>query len=107
MEQSESNNKDKVIRDRSLRLLNREGTPESKKVEISVNLESYELTPPGTSTSGTNSLSDEFGSPQDLIFLIRSKASEEKRLRTRCIQVSGIGSIFRASWNYESLKCIR
>ena len=42
--------KDKIIRDRSLRLLDREGTPESEVVVMSVNLASYELTPPGTST---------------------------------------------------------
>ena len=74
--------KEKIIRDRSLRLLDREGTPESEVVEVSVNLASYELTPPGTST-----MSD------DLIFLIRSTNKQEQRLRTRCLQVSGTGTI--------------
>ena len=86
--------KDKIIRDRSLRLLDREGTPESKAVVVSVNLARYELTPPGTST-----MSD------DLIFLIRSTNTQEQRLRTRCLQISGTGTVFRASWNPTTSKC--
>ena len=86
--------KDKISRDRSLRLLDREGTPESEVVVMSVNLASYELTPPGTST-----MSD------DLIFLIRSSNTQEKRLRTRCLQISGTGTGFRASWNPTTSKC--
>ena len=86
--------KDKIIRDRSLRLLDREGTPESEVVVMSVNLASYELTPPGTST-----MSD------DLIFLIRSSNTQEQRLRTRCLQISGTGTVFRASWNPTTSKC--
>ena len=86
--------KDKIIRDRSLRLLDREGTPESEVVVMSVNLASYELTPPGTST-----MSD------DLIFLIRSSNTQEQRLRTRCLQISGTGTVFRASWNQTTSKC--
>lgn len=87
-------NKEKIIRDRSLRLLDREGTPESEVVEVSVNLASYELTPPGTST-----MSD------DLIFLIRSTNKQEQRLRTRCLQVSGTGTIVRASWDASTSSC--
>ena len=86
--------KDKIIRDRSLRLLDREGTPESEVVVMSVNLASYELAPPGTST-----MSD------DLIFLIRSSNTQEQRLRTRCLQISGTGTVFRASWNPTTSKC--
>ena len=86
--------KDKIIRERSLRLLDREGTPESEVVVMSVNLASYELTPPGTST-----MSD------DLIFLIRSSNTQEQRLRTRCLQISGTGTVFRASWNPTTSKC--
>ena len=86
--------KDKISRDRSLRLLDREGTPESEVVVMSVNLASYELTPPGTST-----MSD------DLIFLIRSSNTQEQRLRTRCLQISGTGTVFRASWNPTTSKC--
>ena len=86
--------KEKIIRDRSLRLLDREGTPESAVVEVSVNLASYELTPPGTST-----MSD------DLIFLIRSTNKQEQRLRTRCLQISGTGTIVRASWDASTSSC--
>ena len=87
--------KAKIIRDRSLRLLDREGTPESDAVEVSVNLASYELTPPGTST-----MSD------DLIFLIRSTNTEERLLRTRCLQISGTGTIVRASWDTSTTSCV-
>ena len=86
----------KIIRDRSLRLLDREGTPESEAVEVSVNLASYELTPPGTST-----MSDE------LIFLIRSTNTQEKRLRTRCLQIAGTGTIFRGNWDSSSSSCVK
>ena len=87
--------KEKIIRERSLRLLDREGTPESEVVEVSVNLASYELTPPGTST-----MSD------DLIFLIRSTNKQEQRLRTRCLQISGTGTIVRASWDASTSSCV-
>ena len=86
--------KNKVIRERSLRLLDREGTPESQAVEVSVNLARYELTPPGTSTMSN-----------DLIFLIRSTNTEEQRLRTRCLQISGTGTIIRASWDTSTSRC--
>jgi prepilin-type N-terminal cleavage/methylation domain-containing protein len=88
--------KTNIIRDRSLRLLDRERTPESKAVEVSVNLSSYELTPPGTST-----MSDE------LIFLIRSTNTQEKRLRTRCLQIAGTGTIFRANWDSSASSCVK
>ena len=87
--------KEKIIRDRSLRLLDREGTPESDAVEVSVNLANYELTPPGTSTMS-----------EDLIFLIRSTNTEEERLRTRCLQISGTGTIVRASWDASTSSCV-
>ena len=94
-EGSSGDEKTKIIRDRSLRLLDREGTPESDAVEVSVNLASYELTPPGTST-----MSD------DLIFLIRSTNTEEQRLRTRCLQISGTGTIVRANWDTSTSSCV-
>ena len=93
-EGSSGDERAKIIRDRSLRLLDREGTPESDAVEVSVNLASYELTPPGTST-----MSD------DLIFLIRSTNTKEERLRTRCLQISGTGTIFRANWDASTSSC--
>ena len=93
---SENDDKEKysIKRNRSLRLMEEEQTPESKLVEISVNLATYELTPPGTSTM-TN----------DLIFLIRSKNTEDDRLETRCLQISGTGTIYSASWNQASNRC--
>ena len=94
-EGSSGDERAKIIRDRSLRLLDREGTPESEVVEVSVNLASYELTPPGTST-----MSD------DLIFLIRSTNTKEQRLRTRCLQISGTGTIVRASWDASTSSCV-
>ena len=86
--------KDKIIRDRSLRLLDRESTPESNAVEIAVNLPTYELTPPGTSTMS-----------EALVFLIRSKNTKEQRLRTRCLEISGTGTVFRANWNSSTSSC--
>lgn len=92
---SNGDERNKIIRDRSLRLLDREATPESQAVEVSVNMASYELTPPGTST-----MSDE------LIFLIRSTNTGEERLRTRCLQISGTGTIARASWDHATSSCV-
>ena len=93
---SSGTERDKIIRDRSLRLLDREGTPESEAVEVSVNLARYELTPPGTSTMS-----------EDLIFLIRSTNTQEQRLRTRCLQISGTGTIVRASWDASTSSCVK
>ena len=93
-EGSSGDERAKIIRDRSLRLLDREGTPESDAVEVSVNLASYELTPPGTST-----MSD------GLIFLIRSTNTKEERLRTRCLQISETGTIVRANWDASTSSC--
>ncbi|ABI45276.1 type II secretion system protein [Synechococcus sp. CC9311] len=86
--------KSKVQRDRSLRLIDREGTAESQVVEVAVNSATYELTPPGTSTMSDN-----------LIFLIRSTNTSEKRLRTRCLQISGTGTVLSASWNQATSSC--
>ncbi len=91
---TDSLEKSKVERDRSLRLLDREGNAESKVVEVSVNSATYELTPPGTSTMSDN-----------LIFLIRSTNTDEQRLRTRCLQISGTGTVLSASWNYVTSSC--
>jgi len=92
---SSGDERNKIIRNRSLRLLDREDTPESQAVEISVNLANYELTPPGTST-----MSD------DLIILVRSTNTQEQRLRTRCLQVSGTGSVVRANWDATTSSCV-
>ena len=93
---SVNNPEDKISieRNRSLRLMEKEGTPESKAVKIAVNSSSYELTPPGTSTMAN-----------DLIFLIRSATTDNNRLRTRCLQISGTGTIFSGSWNKGNSTC--
>ena len=88
--------KREIERNRSFRLMDEEGTPESKAVEIAVNSSRYELSPPGTSTSA-----------KDLIFLIRSTNTEEDRLRTRCLQIFGTGTVFHASWNAATSSCSR
>ena len=84
----------KIKRDRTLRLLNREGTPESRQVEVAVNTGTYELTPPGTSTMAS-----------DLLVLIRSAKSTEQRLRTRCLRISGTGTIYKGSWDSSTSIC--
>lgn len=86
----------KIKRDRTLRLLNREGTPESRQVEVAVNTGTYELTPPGTSTMAS-----------DLLVLIRSTNSTEQRLRTRCLRISGTGTIYKGSWDNSTSVCNR
>ena len=94
--QSASNAEDgsSIRRNRSLRLMDEEGTPESQAVKIAVNSTSYELSPPGTSTMAN-----------DLIFLIRSTTTEDKRLRTRCLQISGTGTVLSGSWNQANARC--
>ena len=74
--------------------MDRENTPESHAVEIAVNLSTYELTPPGTSTMS-----------EALIFLIRSNNKNEQRLRTRCLEITGTGTVFRANWNSSTSSC--
>ena len=86
--------KSKAIRYRSLRLMDSEGTSESKQVQVAVNSTMFELTPPGTSTMAN-----------DLIFLIRSIHNEDQQLRVRCLQISATGTIFRGSWNQPKSSC--
>ena len=85
-----------IKRNRSLRLMDEEGTRESLAVEIAVNSATYELSPPGTSTMA-----------QDLIFLIRSTNSDNAQLRTRCLKISGTGTVLSASWNEAESICIK
>ena len=84
----------KIKRDRTLRILNKEGTAEAKQVEVAVNSGTYELTPPGTSTMAN-----------DLLVLVRSTNTTEQRLKTRCLRISGTGTIFRGTWNSNSSSC--
>ena len=62
--------------------------------KISVNLPSYELTPPGTSTM-----------TEELIFLIKSNKPDDQNLRTRCLEISGTGRIYRGTWNEDLTSC--
>ena len=89
-----SDEKLKIKRDRTLRLLNKEGTAESRQVEVAVNAGTYELTPPGTSTMSS-----------DLLVLVRSTNRTEQRLQTRCLRVSGTGTIYKGSWNSSTSIC--
>ena len=86
--------KNSIERNRSLRLMEEEQTTESKAVALAVNSATYELTPPGTSTMSN-----------DLIFLIRSANSSDDRLRTRCLQISGTGTVFSGSWREATSSC--
>ena len=98
------NSREGCINGPSYRLVNREGTQESKVVEVATTESSFVLTPPGTS-SQTNNLN----------ILIRSKYWDSNsamnshgisRLRTRCIEVSGSGSISRGTWDEERKTCL-
>jgi prepilin-type N-terminal cleavage/methylation domain-containing protein len=83
------------------RVIHREGTPERDGVEVKASQTSFQMSPPGTSAeSGI------------LTILIRSKDHNketsqnsigESRLRTRCVEISGSGSISRGTWD-QSLK---
>lgn len=84
----------KIKRERSIRLVNNEGSPESRQVEVAVSAKVYELTPPGTSTAG-----------DELMILVRSKNTANEKLRTRCLKISGTSTIYRGSWNEDSLSC--
>lgn len=89
---------------RTFRLIQREGSNEANAVSVAVSTTSFTMTPPGTSAE-TN----------DLMIRVRSrkhddasvlKADGSSRLITRCIQVSGTGSILRGSWDEQANTCI-
>lgn len=97
-----------------LRLLNQEGTPESKQVKVASNMKTYELTPPGTSTG--NALGTSTGNAPEnsteidpnshnLILRIRSSKTNIKGLRERCIEISGITNIKRGTWDDSKKIC--
>ena len=83
------------------RIINQEGTPERDNVEVSATLSKFQMSPPGTSAeSGL------------LRILVRSKehanpsyqaSNGKSRLVTRCVEVSGSGSISRGTWD-DALK---
>ena len=84
-------------------MISREGTQETKSVEVAVTRSDFMMTPPGTSAEVGN-----------LTVLIRSKAWEQdslqdnqgnSRLLTRCIDVSVSGSIRRGTWDETTASC--
>ena len=72
------------------RLLVTEGSPLSKKIEISLTRQSFTITPPGTSTDGGS-----------LILLIRSKqhATLNPPLPIRCVEFTGNGLSRVGDWD--------
>ena len=97
------NSKEGCVGGPNYRMINREGTPERDNVEVATTLSSFQMSPPGTSAdSGL------------LTILIRSKehasssyqnSSGESRLLTRCIEVSGSGSISQGIWDNALKAC--
>ena len=84
-------------------MISREGTPETQAVEVAVTKSNFMMTPPGTSAEVGN-----------LTVLIRSKDWDQdslqdsqgnSRLLTRCIDVSGSGSISRGTWDEATASC--
>ena len=83
------------------RIINREGTPERDNVEVATTLSGFQMSPPGTSADSSL-----------LRILVRSKdhadssyrtSNGKSRLLTRCVEVSGSGSISRGTWD-DALK---
>ena len=98
------NSTDGCFNNPSYRLTSLEGTPESKEVLVKSQQTEFMMSPPGTSTSESN-----------LTLLIRSTRSNQSnqvnsfgnsRLRTRCLEVSGSGSILRGTWDSQQGRCI-
>ena len=97
------NSKDGCINGPSYRMVQREGTKETEAVEVAVNQSDFMMTPPGTSAQ-----------VDDLTILIRSKSWADSglqdnqggsRLHTRCLSMSGSGSISRGTWSDELQAC--
>ena len=97
------NSKEGCINGPTYRMIGREGTPETQVVEVAVTKSNFMMTPPGTSAEVEN-----------LTVLIRSKDWDQgsfqdskgnSRLLTRCIDVSGSGSISRGTWDEAAASC--
>ena len=89
---------------RTFRLIQREGSRETNAVIIAVSNTTFTMTPPGTSAE-TNNLTIRIRSRnQNNASFMKSDGSS--RLITRCIQVSGTGSILRGNWNDQLASCI-
>ena len=79
------------------RFLNLEGSPSSKRVELQVSSNRYELSPPGTSAIA-----------EPLIILVRSQNWNKDSLRplpTLCVEVTSNGVIRKGKWNQNQKKC--
>ena len=82
----------------SLRFIRREGSHESRKVEVAVSRADYEITPPGTSAR-----------TDTITFMVRSlEAVNDDTLRSRCIEVSGNGHLRNGTWegDLQSGQCM-
>lgn len=89
---------------RMFRLIQREGSSESSAVNVAVSATSFEMTPPGTSAN-TQSLTIRIRSRnQNDAAVLKSDGSS--RLITRCIQVSGTGSILSGNWDDQLATCL-
>ena len=79
------------------RFLNLEGSPSSKRVELQVSSNRYELSPPGTSAIA-----------EPLIILVRSQNWNQDSLRplpTLCVEVTSNGVVRKGKWNQNQKKC--
>ena len=79
------------------RFLNLEGLPSSKRVEIQVSSDSYELSPPGTSAIA-----------EPLVILVRSINWNQDSLRplaTHCIEVTSNVVVRKGTWNTNKKQC--
>ena len=97
------NSEEGCINGPTYRMISREGTPETQAVEVAVSKSNFMMTPPGTSAEVGN-----------LTVLIRSKdwnqdslqdSQGNSRLLTRCIDISGSGSISRGTWDEATASC--
>ena len=89
---------------RTYRLVQREGSSESNAVNVAVSTTMFTMTSPGTSAE-TNSLTIRIRSrKQNDAAVLKSDGSS--RLITRCIQVSGTGSILRGNWDDQLATCL-
>ena len=79
------------------RFLTLEGSPSSKRVELQVSSDRYELSPPGTSAIA-----------EPLIILVRSinwNQDSHRPLPTNCIEVTSNGVVRKGTWNNNKKQC--
>lgn len=79
------------------RFLKLEGTATSKEIELQVSNISYELSPPGTSSTA-----------KPFIFLVRSRRWNQDQMRplkTLCVEISSNGIIRKGSWSNHRKEC--